>query len=358
LLEPIRTTRRQLLAACAGAVVAAGRKSFAEDSPKKTALGVVIHSYAVRIAADKVRGVKPPFDEANAFLEYCHQRGAGGVQVGLGARDEADAARLRAHAEANGMYLEGTIRLPRDDVDLKRFEAEARTARDAGATVVRTAVLAGRRYETFHTEAEFRRFADQSFHSLSAAVPIVARYGLKLAIENHKDWRVKELVGILERIKSPHVGACVDTGNNIALLDDPYDVVETLAPWAFSTHLKDMVLIDDPLGFRLAEIPLGDGFLDLPRIVGALRKARPELHFILEMITRDPLKVPCLDPGYWVTLCDVPGRDLARTLLLARKSDRHAMKLGVSHLSEEEKLRIEEDNVVRSLAFARAGLGM
>ena len=70
-------------------------------------------------------------------------------------------------------------------------------------------------------------------------------------------------------------------------------------------------------GFLLAEVPLGTGILDLPRVVRALRAARPEIRLNIEMITRDPLKVPCLTEGYWVTFADLPGaasgpRDLAR----------------------------------------------
>ena len=36
------------------------------------------------------------------------------------------------------------------------------------------------------------------------------------------------------------------------------------------------------------------------------------------MITRDPLKVPCLTDRYWATFADLPGRHLARTLSLVR----------------------------------------
>ena len=62
-------------------------------------------------------------------------------------------------------------------------------------------------------------------------------------------------------------------------------------------------------GFLLSEVPLGAGVLDLaPRRQGSLRTARPEIRLNLEMITRDPLKVPCLSDGYWTTFPDLPGK--------------------------------------------------
>jgi sugar phosphate isomerase/epimerase len=148
----------------------------------------------------------------------------------------------------------------------------------------------------------------------------------------------------------------VDTGNNLALLEDPVEVVETLAPWAYSVHLKDMGVAEYDDGFLLAEVPFGEGILDLPKIIGILRKARPEVRFNLEMITRDPLKVPCLTPRYWATLADVPGRDLARTLALVRKSKRALP--AVTSLPREQQLALEEDNVRKCLAYAGDHLGL
>jgi hypothetical protein len=82
------------------------------------------------------------------------------------------------------------------------------------------------------------------------------------------------------------------------------------------------------------------------------------VRFNLEMITRDPLRVPCLSEGYWATLEDVPGRQLAAALARVRK---HAAKKPlpqVSHLGREDKIKIEEDNVRQSLRYARERLGL
>ena len=275
-------------------------------------LGLVIHSFAVRTAGDRGRKSQDRFSEPARFLDHARSLGAGGVQVGLGALDDTAADALRERARAASMYLEGIVALPRDQADSERFEAEIRTAKRAGAEVVRTVMLSGRRYETFATAAAFRQFAESSSHALSLAAPVVARHDIRLAVENHKDWRADELLAVLKRVGNDHVGVCLDTGNSIALLEDPMEVVETLAPRAFTTHFKDMGLEEYRQGFLLAEVPLGTGILDLPRVVRTVRAARPEIRLNLEMITRDPLKVPCLTAGYWATFPDLPGRHLAR----------------------------------------------
>jgi sugar phosphate isomerase/epimerase len=318
---------------------------------KRRALGVVIHSYSVRSRVQKKR-----FADPLTFLEHCHALGADGVQVALGVPSGEDAARLRRRLDETGMYLEGIVRLPSGKGDADRFLAELKAAKGLGATVLRTVCLNTRRYETFATAEAFREFARKSRESLELAEPLAARAGARLAVENHKDWRIDEFLDLLRHLSSRHVGVCVDTGNSVALLEDPLAVAEAYAPFALTTHFKDMAVAEYEDGFLLSEVPLGTGFLDLTKVVATLRAKNPAIRFNVEMITRDPLKVPCLTPKYWATLGRVPGRDLADALARARKQ---AAKLPrPAGLSEEKQLAAEQDNVVRSLAFARERLGL
>jgi sugar phosphate isomerase/epimerase len=346
-----------MLGACAGAVPALGA-SISDASGAHGSLGLVIHSFAVRTARDRGRPSEDRFSAPARFLDHAHSLGARGVQVGLGPLGDAAADALRERAKAASMYLEGITALPRDDADLARFEAEIRAAKRAGAEVVRSVMLSGRRYETFATAAAFRRFAEASAHALSLAAPVAARHGMLLAIENHKDWRADELLDILKRVGNEHAGVCLDTGNSIALLEDPMEVVDALAPRAFTTHFKDMGLEEYRQGFLLAEVPLGTGILDLPRAVRTLRAARPEIRFNVEMITRDPLKVPCLTDGYWATFPDLPGRHLARALSLVRDHPPGQPLPRISSLSPAEQLRAEDENIRRCLAYVREQLAL
>ncbi|MFI5458251.1 MAG: sugar phosphate isomerase/epimerase family protein [Isosphaerales bacterium] len=353
----MQLTRRSMLGACAGTVSGLGVAPSAASGAHGS-LGLVIHSFAVRTAGDRGRRSEDRFSDPARFLDHARSLGAQGVQVGLGALDDTAAAALRERARAASLYLEGIVSLPRDEADSGRFEAEIRTAKRAGAEVVRTVLLSGRRYETFATAALFRRFADASSHSLRLAAPLVARHDIRLAVENHKDWRADELLAVLKRVGNDHVGVCLDTGNSIALLEDPMDVVEALAPRAFTTHFKDMGLEEYRQGFLLAEVPLGTGILDLPRAVRILRAARAEIRFNVEMITRDPLKVPCLTESYWKTFPDLPGRHLAHILSLVRDHPPSRPLPRISPLPQGEQLRAEDENVRRCLAFAREQLGM
>ena len=321
-------------------------------------LGIGASSYDLRRGHEQRAGSPRPITNPLYFLEHCHGIGAGGIQTNLTSLDGSAVRRLRRNAERYGMFVEGSVSPPRDHADLSRFEDELRVARNAGARVIRTAMLGGRRYETFDNLEAFKEFALRSWDSLTLAEPAIRKRRMKLAIENHKDWRSDEMLAMMERISSESVGICVDTGNNIALLEDPISMVEALAPYAHAVHLKDMAVEETAEGFLLSEVPLGDGILDMPKIVGVLREARPDLNFALEMITRNPLNVPCLTDSYWPTMPGVPGSDLARTLAWVRNNKGPVPLPRLDGLTGIDRVRREEQNVQRSLAFAREHLGL
>jgi sugar phosphate isomerase/epimerase len=174
-----------------------------------------------------------------------------------------------------------------------------------------------------------------------------------VGIENHKDWRAEELVELVRSVDSHYLGVCVDFGNNLALLEDPLDTARALAPYAVTTHLKDMAVRPYERGFELAEVPLGTGICPLKQMIDVLCAARPEVPLCLEMITRDPLKVPYRDDAYWASH---GGRDRGRidrfeADILSRASAEPLPR--VSGLSLEAMQAREDENVRLSTAFAR-----
>ena len=111
-------------------------------------------------------------------------------------------------------------------------------------------------------------------------------------------------------------------------------------------------------GFLLSEVPLGKGFLDLADIVALCRKHNPSVAFNLEMITRDPLEIPCLKDEYWEAFDGVSGSELARTFRMVKQNPYGLSLPRVSQLSREDKLAVEEENVVKCLAYSKDRLGL
>ena len=333
-------TRREFVSG-AGAALAAGLARGAAQGEPPTKMGIASTSYMT------TRRFRDTFE----FLQHCHLEGAAGIQCAI----NGDLPKIRARAHELGMYIEAIVGLPKTD-DTSAFERSAVNAKAVGARCVRVNA-GGRRYEDFSTLADYRRFAERAKKSISAVVPICEKHKIPFALENHKDWTLEQMVPLLKSYSSEYFGACIDFGNNIALLDNPMEVVEQLAPFAVTTHVKDMGVEPYEDGFLLSEVVLGQGFSDLPRMFSLVRQARPETHFNLEMITRDPLKIPCYTDRYWATFPDRSGLYLARTLRLVRDHSVKGKPLPrVSQLSREELMRVEEENVKACLRYARVKL--
>jgi hypothetical protein len=87
---------------------------------------------------------RPPFGDPFCFLAHARALRTAGVQFSLGFLTDLYAEALHGRTEEAGRDLEGIVWLPHDESNLESFGAELRTANQAGAAVVRAAMLSGR----------------------------------------------------------------------------------------------------------------------------------------------------------------------------------------------------------------------
>lgn len=346
-------TRRQFAVLAAAAPAAFSSLSAAP----RTAVGVGSASFHLRAGEERRRG-EAQITEPMRFAEYCAELGAGGIQAQLPSNDTAYARKLRGFLEKNGMYFEASTQLPRSDSDLDAFRDTVRDAEQAGASVIRTVLFTGRRYEAFTDMAHYKEARAAAWKSVTLAEPFLRKRKMKIAIENHKDLTSEDLLLLIDRIQSEYVGVCVDMGNNYALMEDPVDISRAFAKFAYSCHIKDHVLKSYAKGFLLFDAQLGTGIINLPQVVSTLRQAQPNLKFTLETMTRDALEIPYLEDSFWTTIDDIPGRNLIRTLRTVRENEPKEDLPRISALPVEEQIKLEDDNVRAGLAYAANVLGL
>src|SRR2546422_4159675 len=153
--------RRHFLYSAAVAGASLAQTLRAEPSSK---MGIASTSFGLGAPPQPGR---PRGRDAYEFLEKCHALGAGGIQTNM----NGDIPKLRARAEQLGMWLEGMVSIPRNG-DTTGFERTLADAKAAGATVLRTALLGGRRYESFPTLADWTKWVEESHKALRLVIPI------------------------------------------------------------------------------------------------------------------------------------------------------------------------------------------
>ena len=242
------------------------------------------------------------------------------------------------------------------------FDAQVKAYKEAGAAAFHAA-LTGRRYEDFDRLEPFKQMFEQCKKQVELAEPVLRKYKIKLGIENHKGWRSGEQVAWLKRLGSEWVGVCLDFGNNMSLCEDPMDTARALAPYTCFAHIKDMAVEEYEDGFLLVRGSHGRGNpgsqADGP---DAARRQIPNMIIDLEMITRDPLKIPVFTTKYWATFDDsyspLPGRDLAKVLAMVKKNRPKAPLPRITGLSREEQVKLEDEYNLKCIAYARQNLDL
>jgi sugar phosphate isomerase/epimerase len=321
----------------------------------KAVLGGSPTAFSVRAKAAKLNNQQ--FD----VVEHCHQLGLAGAESGQFSSAPEAVKAMRQKIDAYGMTVIVNIPLPKVDGDVAAFDTAVAAAKEAGVSGLHAAMTA-RRYEQFDSLAAFKANFAQCQHSVELAEPVLRKHRLRLAVENHKGWRAAEQAAWMKRVSSEWVGVCLDMGNNLSLCEMPDETFNALVPYAIFSHLKDMGLEDYPDGFLLSEVPFGEGVINLKERVAQLRRKDPGMLFCIEMITRDPLKIPIYTDKYWATFSDpsteISGRDVAMVLDLVRKNPPKTPLPTPDHLPMVDRLKAEDEYNLACIKYARQNLDM
>ena len=291
------------------------------------------------------------------YLEYIRSIGAGGIQHAV----STELPRFRQRLEELDMYYEGEARLPaRLSDDMGPFEQSVRNSAELGATVMRAVsrppagrAPGGRRYTTFTSYEEVQAWEQEANAIVEKCLPIAERYKVAIALENHKDRTSEEHLAFLQRFDSEYLGALIDPGNNLALMEDVEETLERLGPYAKACSLKDMGVAPYEDGFLLSEVQFGHGMSDQKKVFEILRRHNPKIHPTTELITRDPLEIPVLTADYYRTL---PMREERRDRWMEMIREKQTGLPKVSHLTPEQLLQVEEDNNIQIMNWGLANL--
>ena len=124
--------------------------------------------------------------------------------------------------------------------------------------------------------------------ALRKLAPVAEAYGITLCIENHADYRVSEVIRIIDMVGSPNVRAKFDSANCFCVLEDPVEAARTIAPFVRSTHIKDNSLhpLTDGQMLSIKFNVLGEGDANIPSVVHMLAQNAPDprsLPWIIEI---------------------------------------------------------------------------
>ncbi len=274
----------------------------------------------------------------NAFqmLEYCAQLGLKNVQFSerafLASLDEGYLRSVKRRAEELGLSLEigmlsfdcySGLYTPEHGSAEQQLSDMIRAARILGSRVVRCVL--GNQADRL-APIPYEKHVEEGLRVLHAVSSLARDLEITLAVENHGgvDFLARELKAFVEEAGTDYVGVCLDTGNPAAAGEDPVLAAELLAPYVVSSHIRDSRVWAVPDGAMVQWVPVGQGHVDLRRILEILSEHAPAAPINLEIITgvpTHPRLIPYLNPesDFWKIYPGMLARDFARFIKLAER---------------------------------------
>ena len=195
--------------------------------------------------------------------------------------------------------------------------------------------------------------ADGVVEILREACPAAEDMGLKIALENHADFTVRELASILARVNSPAFGFTLDTANLAFDLDEPLRLARIMAPHTLTTHFKNYRIVRTAAGLALENCALGDGEIDVVAIAEMLAEQHPDMHLNIEIHSQfAPFTLNMLDPTYFDRHPSPPGDGLAWYLQKAWREGDSPDATGPSG-RRPASWRVESEHLQTSVRWAR-----
>lgn len=186
------------------------------------------------------------------------------------------------------------------DQETDHLRAYLQTAAQAGAKTVRATlshILCGDR-RTLPTG--WPAYFDRLVQRLKEVLPAAEDLGLTLAVENHQDVTSADLIALYsESGESPAYGVTLDTGNPLAVAEDPVEFTRRIAPLIRHVHLKDYTLHLAPNGYRLVRCAAGDGVIDFPAILQIVRANGHAVLPSIEIAAQATRTIPMLEASWW-----------------------------------------------------------
>lgn len=269
--------------------------------------------------------------KAPQLLDYAAQQALDGIQLsGLGdfeSLEPAYLAKVREQSERLGLVLDGGIGCicdsskswnPRYGTPKQYLETGIRVCKAIGASTMRCFLgAAADRRGALPIEAHI----DNTVRALKSVREMALDSGVIIAVENHSgDMQARELRMLIEEAGKDYVGACLDTGNPMWVVEHPMVTLEVLAPYTVTTHIRDSVVFEHPRGAAAQWVALGDGVIDWKQFVAMYRERCPKAVMQLENITgRPPQVLPYFEEEFWKAFPKADASEFARFAELAKK---------------------------------------
>jgi 3-oxoisoapionate decarboxylase len=125
---------------------------------------------------------------------------------------------------------------------------------------------------------------DQIKANFRQVLPEFTDAGVRIALENYEAYSTSDIAAIVREIDNAALGVCLDLTNSFAAMESADEILENLAPFTISVHLKEFTVerLEFLMGFAFRGKPTGQGVLPLTKIFETLLANSRKANVIVE----------------------------------------------------------------------------
>ena len=263
------------------------------------------------------------------YLDYCAARHVQVVHFSeirfIGGLEPENLRKVREHAGNLGIEIEIGMRsiCPTSTM----FDASQGTAEEQLNHMIDSASIVGSRIvRAVLGSAEDRKggrieaHMEDTVRVLKSVRSRATDKNIKIAIENHAgDMQARELKTLVEGAGRDFVGVCLDSGNPLWTIEDPHLTLETLHPYALTSHVRDSAVWKVPTGAAVTWVQMGRGNVDIQSYLKKYVEWCPGKAVSIESILLGPRIFPYREAAFWDNYRATPAWEFTRYLEIAER---------------------------------------
>ncbi len=261
-----------------------------------------LNTYSLAIAAGyyQVTNIAPTYKDPKSFIPLVKQAGFDSLELPLdyyfkSLNSDAFNLFLRQLEAAGiklmpcienfhfGYLMENIPHLARAKMNLVRIKMPHTTT-----------FYGGNRYKNKHFSIDLKRFSED----LDKLEPTLFTNNVSLAIENHQDLDVVDLVRICEASSNNKRFITWDVGNSLATMRTPVQFLDKAEKYIANIHFKDYVMRRSNSGIALVRSNLGEGILSGTCLPKRIQQLPNLVNVSMELAAHPDRIADIYDPEY------------------------------------------------------------
>ena len=267
-------------------------------------------------------------------------------------KDKADAAGIKLYVGTGSVCDTSNTWKPANGTGVEHLALTIRIAKALGSPVARC--YQGNQKDR-ESDGGIEKHIEQTIKVIRANQSRAEAEGIKIAIENHAgDMRATELKMLIETAGKSYVGANIDPGNAVWVMDEPLEHLEILGPLTVCSSVRDSMVWEDENGAVVQWTAIGEGLVDFKTYARRFAELAPGVPLNIETISGFSKPISWKSADFMKKFPKVTESDMASFIAMSKKGRKlESFKAPEGQDKKQAEIAYQKGEFERSVKWLR-----